>query len=286
MSITSPIPVLQGDQGIELRSEGPELLLRRPEDEVRIPLAAIARVHAEGRVVAVELTAEAGAEPVLYRIENVSRAAGGAFADAVNGTLPERAAGEETIDGSTLVTVRRLRHADGDCDGGDEEDEEVRGRRWTHYKWATCVVGAALVAFSVVVAFAGEDVGRAVAVLLVGAVGAMFTLAVASTLGFAWDNWYLPRHGITVEAQPAWIGGRATHAYTDTSGNTHPYDGSSSDAGGATRVAYHPRRPNQAVRCEGRGRQVKDLSVSLIVFCVAAPVVYGSIALALPAFDR
>jgi len=280
MSITSPIPVLQGDKGTELRSEGEELLLRRPDDEVRIPLTAIARVHAEGRIVAVELTSPAGVESTLYRIEGVSRAAASAFAGAVNAALPERAAGEEAIDGSTLVTIRSLRSAD------DEDDEEDAIRGWSHYKWAMRVVGVALVAFSVTVGIAGEHVGRAVAVLLVGGVGAMFTFAVVFALGLAWENWYLPRHGITVDAQSVWLDGRDGYAYMDTSGKIHPFTGPSSKDDETIRVAYSPRRPSTAVPCEGWGRQVKDLLLAVILLAIAAPVVYGAIALALPAFGR
>ncbi|MER6996970.1 hypothetical protein [Streptomyces sp. NPDC000410] len=79
-----------------------------PRQEPRISLAAIARVRAEGRAVAVELTAPAGAAPAVHRVEGVSEAAGTVFADAVNDALPERADGDETDDGSTLVTTRTL----------------------------------------------------------------------------------------------------------------------------------------------------------------------------------
>jgi hypothetical protein len=104
MSITSPIPVLQNDAGSELRSLGEELLLRHPYEEVRIPLAAIARVRAEGRQVAVELRAPADLEPTVYRMADVSGAAASVFADTVNAALPDRADGVETVDGSTLVS--------------------------------------------------------------------------------------------------------------------------------------------------------------------------------------
>jgi hypothetical protein len=60
MSITSPIPVLQGSRGTVLRSDGEALLLSRPHEELRIPLVAIERVRAEGRSVTVELTARPG----------------------------------------------------------------------------------------------------------------------------------------------------------------------------------------------------------------------------------
>lgn len=88
MPISSPVPVLHGGKGSELRSAGEELLLRRPDAELRIPLAAIARVHAERRHLAVELLAPAGATSTVYRVADVSAAGASAFADAVNAALP------------------------------------------------------------------------------------------------------------------------------------------------------------------------------------------------------
>ncbi|MFF3317777.1 hypothetical protein ACFYV5_20015 [Streptomyces sp. NPDC003035] len=278
MSITSPIPVLQGDKGTELRSQGEALLLRRPDDELRIPLTAIGWVHTEGRAVVVGLTAPAGVEPTAYRIEDVSRAAATAFADAVNEALPERAPEEEVVDGSTLVTVRSVRPAD---EKEDEEEEENGGSR--RFRWMSLGVGVMLVAFSVVVGIVGEHVGRAVAVLLLGGLGALFLAMVGSALLTAWENWYLPRHGITVDAQQVWLDGRDRHVYTDTSGKTHPFSGSSRDE--TVRVAYSVRRPSRAVSCEGWGRQVKDLLLVVFLLAFAAPVVYGTVLLALPAFD-
>jgi len=279
MSMTSPVPVLQGDEGTELRSEGEELLLRHPHEELRIPLVAIARVRAEGRGIAVELTAPAGAEPTVYRIEDVSRAAASVFADAVNDALPERAAGEEAVDGSTLVTTRSLKSLD------VEKDEEEENRASLVYKWVGLVVGVALVAFSVVVGIAAEHVGRAVAVLLLGGLGAGVTFFAILTMSAAWDDWYLPRNGITVEAKLVYLDGTTTYVYTDTRGRTHPIY--NSPRGETIRVAYRSKKPSNAVVCDGWGRRlVGDLFIGSFVGAVAGLLDYGMVALALPAFGK
>ncbi|XIE78455.1 hypothetical protein AB6O49_10535 [Streptomyces sp. SBR177] len=137
MPISSPIPVLQGDRGTELRSSGEELVLRRRDAELRIPFAAIARVRAARREVAVELTAPAGTEPTVHRIEDVSAAAASVFAEAVNAALPERAPGEETVDGATLVVTRSLvfdaEDGEGGGDGTDVEVGLARHGTWPMY---------------------------------------------------------------------------------------------------------------------------------------------------------
>ncbi|WOX24469.1 hypothetical protein [Streptomyces solicathayae] len=273
--MTSPIPVLQGDQSTELRSMGEELLLRRPHDELRIPLAAIARIRVERRVVTVELTAPAGIEPTVYRIEDVSRAAADAFADAVNAALPARTAGEDAADGSALVTTRTL-------GSPDEDDEDGPEPVPLFVKGAAVVVGVGLAALSAFVGVATEHVGRGVAVLLVGGVGALFAFGVVSALWTLWENWYLSRHGITVDATQAWLDGQVSYVYTDTTGKTHTHPESVEDE--TIRVAYSPRKPRKAILCQGWGHQVKGLFVVLFLLALASPAVYGAYALASPAF--
>ncbi|WP_329120768.1 hypothetical protein [Streptomyces sp. NBC_01353] len=275
MSITSPIPVLQGSRGTELRSEGEELVLSRSDEVLRIPFAAIARVRAEGRDVALELTAPALAEPTVYRIEDVSRAAATVFADVVNGVLPERPAGEAAVDGATLVTTRSLRAP------AEEEDEEA-DPTGTRIKWAGIGLGIALVAFSVVVGIAGKHVGRGIAVLLLGALGAAATIVVGGMILSAWERWYLPRYGITVEASQVFLDGRTTYAYADAEGKLHPI--SSSPKGETIRVAYSPRKGKGAVVCQGWGPVAQDLFAGAFVAVFAVPIDYGVVVLALPAF--
>ncbi|MFE2557370.1 hypothetical protein ACFXGT_15355 [Streptomyces sp. NPDC059352] len=60
---TSPMPVLRGSGGTTLQAEEDALVLRRWRKEKRIPLQAVRQVRAEGRALAVELTAPAGTTP-------------------------------------------------------------------------------------------------------------------------------------------------------------------------------------------------------------------------------
>ncbi|MEU7278925.1 hypothetical protein AB0A69_09140 [Streptomyces sp. NPDC045431] len=282
MSIPSPIPILRGNRGTELRCEGEDLLLRRSDEELRIPFAAIARVRAERRDVTVELTAPAGAEPTAYRVEDVSAAAAAVFADAVTDVLPERPAGEEPVDGSALVTVRSLRAAaDGAADGeGDEEPYEeppLVGR-------AALAPGVVLAVLSVTVWVAGGHVGRAIATLLLGSVGAWLGFHACRMLWDAWDSWYLPRYGITVEFTQVILEGEAVFAFTDSSGAVHRV-GRNVLWCTTGQAAYHPRNPQRAVAGRGWRGIVPHLALGLFVAALATAVGYGTLALALPAFD-
>ncbi|MFI8365807.1 hypothetical protein [Streptomyces sp. NPDC085466] len=81
------------------------MTLHRPGKEHHIPLAAISFVHAEGRSVAIVLTASGANEPTIYRVTDVGEADALAFADAVTAALPEVPA----PDGAALVTTRAPR---------------------------------------------------------------------------------------------------------------------------------------------------------------------------------
>ncbi|WP_418956968.1 DUF3592 domain-containing protein [Streptomyces tritici] len=281
MSISSPVPVLQGDKGTELRSDGEELLLRRPDAELRIPLAAIARVRAERRDVAVELTAPAGVEPTVYRVTDVSAAAAGVFADAVNATLPERAAAEETIDGSTLVVTRSLVIGD-DEDEVDENQVQVGLLSYASWlKYAGCAVAAVL---AVAVGVLDGDWSRAVATLLLGAAGAWVTYVAAMMCAMVWRDWYLPRYGITVDGQQVFRedDGDTVQAFTATDGVTRHIHGH--NKGKTVRIAYHPKNPANALACTSTGDKVLMLVVTLVVTAAAGFMDYGTYLLVLPAF--
>jgi hypothetical protein len=107
-SITPSIPVVQGSGKtfLQYAHEDEALLLSRRHDETRIPLAAIARVRAEGRALAVELTTPAGTVPAVHRIDGVSEAAATMFASALNAALPEAAGRDTTADGSALIETQ------------------------------------------------------------------------------------------------------------------------------------------------------------------------------------
>ncbi|MER7521031.1 hypothetical protein [Streptomyces sp. NPDC126499] len=281
MSISSPVPVLQGDKGTELRSTGEELLLRRPDSELRIPLAAIARVRAERRDLAVELTAPAGVEPTVYRVTDVSAAAAGVFADAVNAALPERAAEEETVDGSALVVNRSLVIGD---DEEDAEENEVRGGMPSHGKGVMYTACAAVAVLAVVVGVLGGDWSRAIATLLLGVAGVSLTWFAAMMCAMAWREWYLPRYGITVEGrQIFWEDeGRTVQTFTATDGVIRYIHGHAK--GKTVRIAYHPRNPMFAIPCSSTGDRVLTVVFSLVVVAVAGLMDYGTYELVFPVF--
>ncbi|MGW2020457.1 hypothetical protein [Streptomyces sp. NPDC001927] len=280
MSISSPIPVLQGDRGTELRSEGEGLLLRRPDDELRIPLAAIAVVHADRRAVEVELTAPAGAEPTVYRVTDVSAAAATAFADAVNAGLPERTADESAVDGATLVVTRSLVSGDDEEDG---EDDDVRPRGIpAPASWTTYAALAAIAVLAVVVGVADRNWGRGIATLLLGEVGVGASFLAWMGLTTVWEGWYLRRHGITVESRQVYRNGTDTNAYTATDGVTRHIGGT--DKGRPVRVAYHPRKPRTAVVLTGLGDRIGTLVAFLVIAGIAGLIAWGVVALSLPAF--
>ncbi|MFJ7157375.1 hypothetical protein ACIQUQ_20795 [Streptomyces sp. NPDC101118] len=280
-SSSSPIPVLQGDRGTELRSTGEELLLRRPDAELRIPLAAIARVHAERRDLSVELTAPTGAEPTLYRITDVSAAAASVFAEAVNAALPERSAGEATVDGSTLVVHRSLLLDDEEEEDADEHEVPVGLR--SPNTWPAYACYAAVGALAVAVGLLDGNWGRGIATLLLGEVGVGITLLASGVVVLTWKDWYLPRYGITVDAQQIYRDGETTNTFTATDGVTRHISGD--DKGRPVRVAYHPRNPMTAVVLRtGWQTRVGELVLALFVLTLAALAAYGTYRLCLPAF--
>lgn len=249
MSITSPIPVLRGSGGSVLQSDGDALVLRRSDEEARIPLAAVGLVRAEGRAVEVVLVAPEGTEAAVHRVDGVSGAAATAFAEAVNRSLPERTDGEAAVDGSSLVTVRTLTE--------DPGDTGVR-----RVKRAAIAVAALLLAVSVANGVLGGSVGIAVLVLLGGAVGAAITLFGVGAVWVHVELWRLPRYGITVVAQKHPEQYR-TYIYTDTHGVSRTMYGKSSKP--EIEVAYHPRNPRNAVVCPTRGKLIFDSLFALAI---------------------
>ncbi|MFI8962434.1 hypothetical protein ACIGO8_09980 [Streptomyces sp. NPDC053493] len=281
MPIPSPVPVLQGERGTELRSTGEELLLRRPDAELRIPYAAIARVHAERRRVSVELTAPAAARPTVYRIADVSAAAAVVFADAVNAELPERAAGE-TVDGATLVVTRNLVVDDDAAEETDNEDDVPVGLpSWNAGPTYACY--GVVAALAVVVGLADGNWARGIATLLLGEFGVgatLFALALAVLVG---KDLYLPRYGIVVAAQQVFRDGDTTNAFTATDGVTRHIIGH--DKGRPVRVAYHPRNPmNAVVLSTGTRGKVGEVVLLVVVLALTGLVDYGVYRLAVPAF--
>ncbi|MFE4615242.1 hypothetical protein ACFRJ7_03930 [Streptomyces sp. NPDC056747] len=230
MSITPSIPVVQGSAKTTLQHEGDALLLSRRHDEVRIPLAAIAQVRAEGRSLTVELTAPAGATSYTHRIDGVSEAAAVMFAAAVNDALPGTAGRDTTADGTALVETRTR--------PAGERERKTRLVMW----WSAGAVG--LVALlCVLIAVAGQPVG----IVLFVPLG--FVAAGATVLGLvSLNSWYrefrLTRHGITTLAAED-PGRPGTYLYIDPAGLVRQvltWPGRLSTA-----VSYDPRNPADVI---------------------------------------
>ncbi|MFI7008401.1 hypothetical protein [Streptomyces sp. NPDC050145] len=277
MSITSPIPVLHNSGGSTLRYEDEALVLRRSDEEVRIPLPAVARIHAEGRAVAVELTAPTGTAPAVHRLDDVSEAAAALFAEAVTAVLPERAAGADPVDGSALVVVRALT---------ESPDEERRRRAKRRTRIGIATVGSVFLALALAVGIHGQPI-VALLTLLVGPVG-------AASLAYAWMGaedlylqWYLPRRGITVQArrvgQSRIMGGTfQTYVYTDLHGESRTVH---HRGGGATvEVAYHPDKPHIVRIPESRGQKAGSVAVTVFLILFGLVVELATVYLLYAAF--
>ncbi|MEU7297479.1 hypothetical protein AB0A76_30510 [Streptomyces exfoliatus] len=226
MSITSPIPRLQGPEGTFLRAEGQVLILRRPREEMHIPLKAIERVRAEGRGVAVELTAPAGATPSVQRFEGVDEAAAVAFAEAVNAALPTEG---KFADGAE--------HLSGDRLGGDPHTTKALSalKRWTLY-------GAlAIVALCVLVIVTGH----AAAIILIipfGFMGLGFLAGGSAVAYFPYREWHIRKHGVTVVAERI-VGEPGLFGYMDPTGLRRNVN--STAAAWTIEVAYDPEDPGR-----------------------------------------
>ncbi|MFD8977913.1 hypothetical protein [Streptomyces sp. NPDC059593] len=268
MPITSPIPVLRGSGGVILQAEDDDLVLTRGREETRIPFQAIRTVRAEGRAVAVELTAPAGSIPAAHRVGGVSEAAATMFADAVSASLPERAdESAEATDGSALVTVSTL----------TESDEDAWSRRFTFWAWTA---GLLIVAMAVVIGILGP-IEMAVLFLLVTPFGVGITAFGAVSMRGMYDIWYLPRHGVTVEAKRNGV----SYVYTDMQGATHSrIDLLGRSTAPTIQVAYRPGRPDISTFVHSWLRKVWLTSFSLVILLVGLAITAVSVAIVVELF--
>ncbi|KOX30859.1 MULTISPECIES: hypothetical protein [unclassified Streptomyces] len=230
MTTTPSIPVVQGSGKTSLRLDGDALLLSRPREEARIPLAAVGRVLAEGRSVAVELTAPEGAVPSVHRIDGTSEAAATMFAAAVNAVLPGVAGRDATADGAGLVEARTL-------------SPNWRARKLRAIKRGSYGLLGALVIAGVLVCVLGDPFVLIVLVIG-GVVGTVGLAAGANALANWYREWRLVRHGVTTFAaeDPREPG---TYLYVDPAGLVrHVFTWA---GGTAVKVSYDPRDPGNVV---------------------------------------
>ncbi|MFG2339758.1 hypothetical protein [Streptomyces yangpuensis] len=278
MSTSSPLPVLRGNRGAVLRCDGDVLVLRRNAEEVRIPFAAIARIRAEGRAVAVELTAPGGAVPAVHRLDGVSAASASVFASAVTNGLDSRSRDAEAVDGSTLVTVEAV-----------TESVNERRARWARRGAIAVVLGFG--ALAVAMGIVGGNAATwflGVMVLIVGPAGAAVTAVGVGGTWLTYMAWYLPRYGITVEAVRVsdtsdLLGRSGNYTYTDTSGTSHRQYVKGSAA--TVPIAYHPSKPATAVVCHSWGRKLWDTVFGLGVLLFGLVLLASAVLLAIGTFQ-
>ncbi|MEU2544460.1 hypothetical protein ABZ618_03295 [Streptomyces roseolus] len=138
----TPSLVLHGGESV-LHFAGGPVTLHRPDKEHHIPLAAISFVHAEGRSLAIVLTASGANEPTIYRVTGVDEAAALAFGEAVTAALPA----DPAPDGAALVTTR--------APGAPEPAGAAGGVPWKPVGVAVVVLLIALAALAVRVTAGG-----------------------------------------------------------------------------------------------------------------------------------
>ncbi|MFI0925302.1 hypothetical protein ACH4TP_15415 [Streptomyces sp. NPDC021012] len=267
MPITPSIPVVQGSRKASLRLEGDALLLSRPHEEARIPLAAIERIRAEGRKLTVELTAPAGTTRYVHRIDGVSEAGAGMFAETVNAVLPGTPGRDTTADGTALVETREL-------------PLSRRARKLRRVMWVAAGGFGLLVLSCVLIAVAGEPV--AVIAFAPGGIVAVAALAVGANALAGWyREWRLIRHGITTFA--AEVPERpGMYLYTDPAGLIRHV---STWAGGiAVKVSYDPVDPGNVVLPRAALFRRGELAIGLFCTLVALAGLGGTVAWAVMAF--
>ncbi|MET9536716.1 DUF3592 domain-containing protein [Streptomyces sp. NPDC006553] len=210
---------------------------RSRHEELRIPLAAIEVVRAEGRNVAIEMTAPDGTDAAVYRVDDVNEATATAFADAVNSLLPEPDPDAPRIEGWSLVTNHIL--------STSAPAPFLRSRR----ALAIGLVAVPALALDVFLGVAGrfEYALMFWLSLLVVAIGGFLVFTMARDL---YRMWHLPRTGITVTARFSHYTNRTrVYEYRDTTGAAHTYD---NNVGGQyVELSYDPRDPKAAIHTEG-----------------------------------
>ncbi|WP_338496485.1 hypothetical protein [Streptomyces sp. SJL17-4] len=267
MSINPSIPVVQGSKKTSLEFEGDALYLRTAREEMRIPLAAIGQVRAEGRAVAVELTAAAGAVPVEHRIEGASEAGATMFAANVNAALDGTPGRDTAADGSALVEAQTL----------PLDRRERRMRLVKRWSLGTTALVALL---CVLIAVAGEALGVAL-FLPMGFAAAGSTVISVVALTSWYREWRLMRHGITTFA--AEVPDRpGMYLYTDPAGLIRQV---TTWAGGmAVKVCYDPHEPGNVIL--PRAALLRRGELALGLFCAFGGLVSygGMIAMTVSAF--
>ncbi|GEB58659.1 hypothetical protein GCM10017674_04450 [Streptomyces gardneri] len=208
---------------------------------MHIPLKAIGRVRAEGRAVAIELTAAAGAVPAVHRYEDVDEAAATAFAEAVNAALPEE---KEAVDGTRYLSGNRL------------TDLHVT-KLFRRLKRAALYGALVIVALCVLLIATGHAVAGVA--MIPGGAFALFFLVIGSGAGYpSYEEWHLRKRGVTVAAEQV-PGEPGMYVYVDPVGlhrTVRKFAGT-----WTIDVAYDPQDPGRVVVLRSRGRRWLDIGL-------------------------
>lgn len=253
--IDASVPVLYGSGRTQLRVDGTDLLLARPQSTVRVPFAAVASIAIAGRAVEIRLTGEHDGS---MRVENVPEAAAVMFVDAVTAALPaERVPHGEAIVTTEFPTV---------------DPVDVRKRKEAR-RFVLSLVG--MVVLACVFGFINGMRGFTVVMAMAAVVGAAPLAWLSIELPWVIRRWRLPRRGITVAAvlfeERA---GSLVYSYADNVGYQRSYSTGYTPAKGPTYdVSYDPRDPSIVVAADGSGRGFNLFLVTLAALWGIA--VYG-----------
>ncbi|WP_345491738.1 hypothetical protein [Streptomyces roseoviridis] len=269
MSIASHIPVLHAGGETVVLAEDDALIVRRPHEQMHIPLKAISRVRAEGQSVTIELTAAPTTDKAhVHQVwDVVDSAAAGAFADAVNAALPGPSEETEGVDGADLVWGERL--------------YQPSYRNWLRgMKRGALVATLVVVVSCVLVGLAGDPVAL-VFIVPFGFFG-ILVLSFGAFLAYApVEERYLRKHGVRTTAvrlrdQP----GR--YAYTDPGGLVRTVR--HSVPAWSIEAAYDPRDPGRVVPLRSRGRRLREAVLVSFVLGVGLLFAGGAVAAVVGAF--
>ncbi|MEV0647511.1 hypothetical protein AB0I28_19820 [Phytomonospora sp. NPDC050363] len=252
MSISPSTTVLKSAGDSSMRLDGTDLLLTQVDFEHRIPLKAIAEVHAEGRSLAVTLKARWEDEPTVFRIGDVNEDAAAAFAGDLTAALPEPG-NDQQVNGAWIVATSTI---------SPEPQEGSNG----------FLVGAVVTLLAIIglAVYAGIMGGfwSAVGVAIVGGITAFVFAGAIVHFEPAMLAWSLPRRALKATATFSHVGTyRRIHLYVDKDGNTRAFSGLYSSSGAwapkEIEVQYDPADPGTKLRAD-EGRWGKAIGLTFL----------------------
>jgi hypothetical protein len=252
MSITPSTTVLGSAGDSSMRLDGTDLLFTQVDFEHRIPLKAIAEVHAEGRSLAVTLKARWEDEPTVFRIGEVNEDAAATFADDVTAALPEPGNNPE-VNGVWIV---------GTLPVSPEPRAGLDGFMIGAVVTLLAVIGLAI--------YAGVMGGfwAAVGVVIVGGITAFVFAGTIIQFEPTMLAWSLPRRALKTVATYSHNGTyRRIHLFIDKDGTTRAFSGQYSSAAAWApkdiEIMYDPADPATKLPAD-EGRWGKAIGLTFL----------------------